>query len=149
VFGIDAGRGLMDGLTSEKQRVQVRQVSPRLSILPVGKPTSDPIAMLTSTFMRQLLEEARETFDWVILDTPPVAILTDASLLSSMTDGAVIVVKAAQTPWELVERAVQAIGRDRTLGVVLNRATEQSNGTGSYDYYDYYSSADGAVVADP
>src|SRR5206468_6737601 len=52
VFGIDAGRGLMDGLTSEKQRVQVRQVSPRLSILPVGKPTSDPIAMLTSTFMR-------------------------------------------------------------------------------------------------
>jgi Mrp family chromosome partitioning ATPase len=88
--------------------------------------------------MRRLVNEARTMFDWVILDTPPVALLTDANLLSSMTDGAVIVVRAGDTSWELVERAVQAIGRDRTLGIVLNRATATSQGKGYYEkYYPY------------
>jgi hypothetical protein len=46
------------------------------------------------------------------------------------------VVKAGDTPWDLVERAVQAVGRDRTLGIVLNRVTEHLP---SSEYYDYYS----------
>ena len=52
------------------------------------------MAALTSDRMRRLIDEAREAFDWVIIDTPPVGLLTDAHLLSSMVDGAVLVVKA-------------------------------------------------------
>jgi Mrp family chromosome partitioning ATPase len=55
-----------------------------------------------------------------------------------MTDGALIVVKAGETPCDLVDRAVQAVGRERTLGVVLNRVTAQLSSTGYYDYYDCY-----------
>jgi Mrp family chromosome partitioning ATPase len=84
--------------------------------------------------MRQLLDEAREAFDWIVLDTPPVAMLTDANLLGSMVDGAVIVVKAGATPYDLVGRAVSAVGRDKVLGVVLNSATEQQGAS----YYNYY-----------
>jgi Mrp family chromosome partitioning ATPase len=92
--------------------------------------------------MRRLINEARSTFDWIIVDTPPVALLTDASLVSSMTDGAIIVVKAGHTPFTLVERAVAAIGRERTLGVVLNHAELPIQGTGYYgDYYYYYGGA--------
>lgn len=143
VFGIRSGAGLTEGLTALKEHpVPVHQVSPRLGILQAGRPTSDPIAALTSERMRRLVEEARKTFDWVILDTPPVALLTDASLVTAMTDGAIIVVKAGHTPYELVERAVAAIGRDRTLGVVLNHAEIPSHGTGYYgDYYYYYGGA--------
>ena len=56
------------------------------------------MAGLTSDRMRRVIEEAREAFDWVIVDTPPVGILTDANLLASMVDGAVLVVKAEHTP---------------------------------------------------
>jgi capsular exopolysaccharide synthesis family protein len=140
VFGIPPYPGLAESLTADQtQKIRVRLVSSGLGVLTGGRPTSDPIAALTSERMRQLVQEARNTFDWVILDTPPVALISDASLVSSMTDGALIVVKAGQTPWDLVERAVQAVGRERTLGVVLNRATGQLPSTGYYDYYDYYS----------
>ena len=86
------------------------------------------MAGLTSERMRRLIDEAREAFDWVIIDTPPVGLLTDANLLASMVDGAVLVVKAGSTPYDLVKRAVDAIGRERLLGVVLNRADEQPHG---------------------
>jgi protein-tyrosine kinase len=136
VFGIPAGPGLSEGLTSLHERaVPVHQVSPRLGILQAGRPKSDPIAALTSDRMRRLMGEARKNFDWIILDTPPVALLTDANLVCSMTDGAVIVVRAGHTPHELVVRAVAAVGRDRTLGVVLNQAELTSKGYyASYPY---------------
>jgi capsular exopolysaccharide synthesis family protein len=139
VFGIPPYPGLAESLTVEQnQKIRVRLVSSGLGVLTGGRPTSDPIAALTSERMRQLVQEARNAFDWVILDTPPLALLTDASLVSAMTDGALIVVKAGETPWDLVDRAVQAVGRERTLGVVLNRATGQLPSTGYYDY-NYYS----------
>jgi capsular exopolysaccharide synthesis family protein len=141
LFGLPAGPGLSEGLTSQRERaVRVQLVSQRLGILQAGRPTSDPIAALTSERMRRLIGEARKNYDWIILDTPPVALLTDASLVSSMTDGAVLVVRAGHTPYELVERAVAAVGRDRTLGVVLNQAEPHSN-----DYYAKYPYASGGT----
>jgi capsular exopolysaccharide synthesis family protein len=141
VFGVPSDNGLALGLASDSQRVQVCQFSERLSVLPGGQPTSDPIAVLTSDRMRQLIDEARANFDWVILDTPPVALLTDASLVASITDAAVMVVKAASTSCELVERAVQALGRERIFGVVLNRAHENAQTSEYYDYSRYYAAA--------
>jgi receptor protein-tyrosine kinase len=141
IFGVNGTQGLADALlASDDEQVHVRQVSPRLGILLGGRPISDPIAALTSDRMRQLIEEARKSFDWVIIDTPPVALLTDANLVAAITDGVLMVVKAGHTPWHIVDRAVQAIGRERTLGVVLNRANEYGQGSTYYNYYydSYY-----------
>ena len=85
--------------------------------------------------MRQLIEEAREIFDWIIVDTPPLVLLPDANLLTSMVDAAILVVKAESTPHALVKRAMDAIGRSRLLGVVLNSATVGPHG--GYDSYGY------------
>jgi receptor protein-tyrosine kinase len=141
VFQVDGAPGLSDGLTSaEEPKLPLHRISPRLTVLPAGRPTSDPIGALTSDRMRRLIEEAREVFDWVILDTPPIGLLTDAALLSSMADGVVLVIKAGSTQYDMVNRAVDLIGRDRLLGVVLNRATEMPNRS-TYDYSKYYYSA--------
>lgn len=138
VFRVDNTSGLSDGLAAlQEHKMAMRQVSPRLAILPAGKATSDPMARLTSDRMRRLLQEARGAFDWVIIDTPPVALLPDAHLLSSMTDGALLVVKAGSTPHYLVKRAVDALGQDRILGAVLNRSTTSTN-AGGYTYYQNY-----------
>ena len=84
--------------------------------------------------MKRLLDEARQSFDWVVLDTPPVMLLPDAHLMASMVDGVLVVVRAESTPHELVRRASEAIGRTRILGVVLNRAEP----SGQQDHYQYY-----------
>jgi len=135
LFRIDSSPGLSEGLiASEDQRLPVRQVSPRLGVLTAGRPSSDPIASLTSRRMQRVIEEARDAFDWVVIDTPPIALLTDANLLATMADGVVLVVRAGATPWDLAQRAVEALGRERILGVVLNRSSAPANDSG-YGYY--------------
>ena len=147
VFRLDTALGLGDGLLSAGEtKMLVRQVSPRLAVLPAGRPSSDPMAGLTSERMRRLLDEAKQSFDWVILDTPPVMLLPDAHLLASMVEGAVLVVRAGSTPHELVKRSADAIGRSRILGVVLNRAEPQGRHDDHYQYYGY-SERGGADIA--
>lgn len=142
IFQVSGAPGLSEGLIStEEPKLPLHRLSSRLTVLPAGRPTSDPIGAITSERMRRLIEEAREVFDWVIIDTPPVGLLTDASLLASMADGVVLVVKAESTPFDLVNRAVDALGRGRMMGVVLNRARPQAHGS-SYDYYKYYTPTD-------
>jgi protein-tyrosine kinase len=139
VFRVDNSSGLSEGLTSrERRRLPVRSLSSRLAILPAGHPTPDPMGAITSERMRQITEEARDAFDWVIVDSPPVALVPDANLLASMADAVVIVVKAETTPCELVNRALAAIGRERVVGIVLNRSQP---GLGSDGYYGYYAYA--------
>ena len=140
LFKVAAATGLSDGLTaSEGSKLIVRQVSPGLSLLPAGRPTQDPMGALISDRMRRLIEEARDAFDWVIIDTPPFVLLPDAHLLARIADGVVVVVRAKSTPYALVKRTVDAIGNDQLLGVVLNAARE-TDYPGYYHYDDYYGS---------
>lgn len=135
LFGLKGSAGLADGLVAHADaRLDVRQISAKLSLLPAGRPTGDPMARLTSDRMRRLIDDARQTFDWVVIDTPPIVLLPDAHLLAAMADGVVLVIRADATPHELVKRAADAIGRDRILGVVLNSAQQ----IGSAAYYGYY-----------
>jgi len=115
----------------------VRRFSPRLGILTSDQPSSSPLAELTSARMRQVIEEARRTVDWILVDTPPIALLPDATLLAPFVDGAVIVVRAGSTPLELVRRAVDALDPKKTLGVVLNGALQPASNL-NYGYEDYY-----------
>ena len=138
VFRIDSSSGLTDGLDpSAHKPIVVRQVTPRLALLPAGRPLTDPMAGLISPRMRQLIDEARETFDWVIIDTPPLVLLPDANLLASMVDAALLVVKAESTPHAMVKRAVEAVGRSRLMGVVLNSASVGPHGGNDSSGYDY------------
>ena len=137
MFGLPVSAGLTDALTSARgDRLPVHHVTGNLWVLAAGRMVPDPMSLLVSPAMKQLIEDARESFDWVILDTPPIAILPDANLLSAMIDTSLLVVSARSTPYPMVQRAVEAIGAKRILGVVLNRA-ERIGPTGSYNYYGY------------
>jgi capsular exopolysaccharide synthesis family protein len=138
VFRLPNKTGLSDSLhPGSPGKVMSLRVSPQLTVLPSGPPTADPMSGLTSERMRQLISEGASRYDWVVIDTPPVALLPDANLLASMVDGAVLVIGAGSTHYALVQKAVNAIGRDRVLGVVLNRY-EHDRLPGSGHYYDYY-----------
>jgi capsular exopolysaccharide synthesis family protein len=138
MFALPATEGLTDSLAKARgDRLPVHQITPTLWVLTSGHMLPDPMSLLVSPAMKQLIDDARDSFDWVVVDTPPIAILPDANLLSEMIDTALLVVSAESTPYPMVQRAAQAIGQKRILGVVLNRA--ENSGPSTYNYYGYRS----------
>jgi capsular exopolysaccharide synthesis family protein len=111
------------------------QASPRLTVLVSGGPVADPTAALISSALGRLLEDARAGFDWVIIDTPPIGLMSDAKLLADMTDGAIVVVQAERSPYPDALHAIETLGRERVLGVVLNRLRDVAR---RYHYYSGY-----------
>ena len=140
LFNVSNSVGLTTTLIDPAQgKLPVLQVQPNLWLLPAGRPDPNPTSLVTSPAMKQMLAEAVTQFDWVILDTPPVGLMPDANLLAAMVDAAFVVVNAGRTPYPLVKKAVEAIGLERVLGVVLNRAERSAAaGSYSYSYYDAY-----------
>ena len=135
MFALPPTEGLTDSLAQPREgKLPVHQITPTLWVLTSGHVVPDPMSLLVSPAMKQLLEDAKDSFDWVVVDTPPVAILSDANLLASMIDTTLLVVSAQSTPYPMVQRAAEAVGTKRILGVVLNRA-EKMGLPSNYGYY--------------
>jgi protein-tyrosine kinase len=135
MFQVPNLTGLNDGLNASVDRkVPVIRFSDYLSVVTAGRPEADPMGVLTSDRMHRILEDAAGAFDWVIIDTPPVALLTDAHLLASLVDSVLIVVRAGKTPLSAIRKATDAVGRGKVLGVVLNCA-EAVLPSAEYQYY--------------
>ncbi len=142
LFRLQNVAGLNDGLRAERDgKVPLVHWSSHLTLITAGRPEPDPMKVLVSEKMRRVIGEASQRFDWVIIDTPPVGLLTDASLFSAMVDTVVLVVEAGRTPYADVQRTVQALGRDRIFGVVLNRVLRHVHAGYHYGYGYEYSSA--------
>lgn len=134
IADVTGSPGLTEALRSPtEKKLGVLQVTPTLMLLPAGRPDPDPIGGLTSPRMRNILDEARGRFDWVILDAPPMGPMADANLLASMVDGAVFVVRSGRTHHEAAKRAIDMLGRERILGVVLNGMEKMPP-----EHYAYY-----------
>ena len=140
IFRLPNLGGLNDGVRSDVHRkVPLIRVSEHLTVLTAGRPDPDPMSVLSSQRMRQVLDEAGSTFEWVIVDTPPIGMLSDAHLLTSLVDTVLLVVEAAETPLEPIKSAIEVLGRERILGVILNRADEAlPHVRYGYDYYGEY-----------
>jgi protein-tyrosine kinase len=136
VFNLANVKGLGELLRSDCQELPAFEVTPRLSVLPAGRPDSNPIAGLTSDRMRELLEHSAASFDWVLVDAPPVTLLPDAQLLARLTRAVIFVIGAGSTPYAMVERAVTEVGRDSIVGTVLNRIGDQH--IPATEYYGEY-----------
>ena len=142
LFGVAAASGLSECLRSETQEpLRITSLSDSLSLLPSGRADDDPMAGLTSGRMQQIIDQATASFDWVLIDTPPVALLSDAHLLSAMIDAAVLVIDAGATQCGVVQRAIESIGREKIVGVVLNRVEDAVlEEAAYYQYYGYSAS---------
>lgn len=123
LLGLPNSVGLREALAGD-QPPPLSRVSARLSVLVAGSVDDDPMKILASERMRGLIREARARFDWVLLDTPPVGRLPDAKVLVSTADVVLLVVKAGKTPYDVAQTAVDAVGKERIFGVVLNGTAE-------------------------
>ena len=138
VFNLPNTVGLREELSFTSGSVVAPvSISGYLDVLTAGTAAIDPMNALTSDRMRSILAHSAERYDWVLIDTPPVELLSDARLLASEADGAILVVRAGSTPYLLAQRAIAAIGAERVLGVILNNVTADM-GAGAYRHYGYY-----------
>jgi capsular exopolysaccharide synthesis family protein len=137
LFQLPHSAGLSESLKArEGQEVEYFNITDSLAVLPGGHPDPDPMAGLTSGRMQKVLEQAGTSFDWVVLDTPPVTLLSDTPLLAAMVDAVVMVIDAGSSQYAAVERAIENLGREKVIGVVLNRV--DNDALKATQYYDYY-----------
>lgn len=135
VLGMSNGRkGLSEALQTERG-APVVELSPQLTVLPSGRPDSNPLAALTSERMRTLLDESAARYDWILLDAPPVLLLPDAQVLSHLTRAVLLVIRAGSTPFPLVDKAIAEVGRESIVGTVLNSVEERALRPSYYGNY--------------
>ena len=130
--------GLTDYLVGDADEATVIQHGQEgnLCFIPGGKEVANPSELLLNGRLKTLLERVTPIFDWVILDSPPLLPVADASLLADHVDGVILVVRAASTPTIAAERACQELQRRNVLGVVLN-AVDELQSYGSYQFAGY------------
>lgn len=108
---------LADG-TGWRKLVQPSLV-PGLDALPAGDPPNKPVDLLASSRMSDLIEEAQEEYDFVIVDAPAVFInAADARILAPLMDGVVLVIRSGVTPRDITSRVMKLV--PHIMGVVLN-----------------------------
>jgi protein-tyrosine kinase len=137
-LGAPPSPGLTDYLLGEADETAVIQHGQEgnLCFIPGGKEVANPSELLLNGRLKTLLERVTPIFDWVLLDSPPLLPVADASLLADHVDGVILVVRAASTPTEAAARACQELQGRNVVGVVLN-AVEQSQAYSSYYYAGY------------
>jgi capsular exopolysaccharide synthesis family protein len=148
LFGLPEGAGLTDVIAG---RATVDDVSHRIDdtlvVIGAGRIPPNPSELLGSQRMRDLVKQLSESA-LVIIDTPPLLPVTDAAILATRADGALIVTSAGRTTYDMLQKALENLEKAnaRTLGVVLNKVPRRGAGGGyyGYQYQAYQSNATGA-----
>jgi polysaccharide biosynthesis transport protein len=151
LMNLSNNMGLTNYLLKQNKLEEVIQTTtqPNLDFLPSGKLPSSSLGILNSTQMKDFIEEAKSRYDFVFFDSPPIMGVSDASILASEVDMAILVVQYRKYPQQMTLRAKQMVekigGPGRLLGVVLNNINISQDSYYYYYsgyYYDYYSKSE-------
>lgn len=139
LFGIEGGVGLTDVIIGNLTVEQAIQTwGPHsLHLLPAGRRAPNPSELLGSAEMEQLMNQLSAQYDYVIVDAPPVLLVTDAALITQSVGGSLVVAAAGKTTKPQLEAALEALGTidARVLGIILTMVPEK--GPDSYGFATY------------
>ena len=139
VLGMESAKGLVDYLLDDAldlPDVMMKTNVPNLRFIPAGKRHIHSTELLTSENMKQLTEELATRYPdrVVIFDSPPLLATSEAAVVAELVGQIVMVVEAEKTSKQEVQEALNQIGEEKVLGLVLNK----SRGAFGTDYYGYY-----------
>jgi receptor protein-tyrosine kinase len=109
-----------------------------LYIMPAGEAVINPLELLNLPEVKFIMDRLPELFKWVILDSPPLLFAADASLLGTLCDGTLLVVRIGQTTIDSVTRAMQSLCNNNVLGIVVNGARRGELYSKYTHYHSYY-----------
>lgn len=136
LFQCERKPGFSDFLLAEKPLEEcIRKIDgSNLYFMPAGSQVKNPLEILNMRHVKRMLDGLREMFKWIVLDTPPLLFSADANLLSTLTDGTLMVVRIGSTTYDNVIRAMQTLCENNVLGIVANGARAGE----LYSKYTYY-----------
>ncbi|MBI3406688.1 MAG: CpsD/CapB family tyrosine-protein kinase [Acidobacteria bacterium] len=146
VLGAPNAHGLTEYLAGQADESSVIQRGPdkNLFLLPSGRTASNAAELLANGRLPQLLRKLESVFDWILLDSPPVVPVHDASVMAGFCDGVILVVRSASTAYDLAQRARVELQDKGLLGAVLNHV---EHGSTYQSYYYYYGQNDKTAEA--
>ena len=143
MFEISNTIGLTDILLDNKEFAECVHCTDvkNLHVLTCGSIPPNPSEILSSKKMKEFINELKEDYDYIFIDTPPIGVVTDAGIISNYSDGSVFVVGSKQCDIEMAKLAKQkleGVGA-HIIGAVLNKFESEGS---SYSYYNYYYNQD-------
>lgn len=141
LFGLRHKRGLVNFLRDGVELASLLSPSglPKLTILPSGPPPTNPAELLGSERMSALIGELKVRYAdrLVVLDSPPTQAASETAVLAKQVDGVILVVRWGHTGREQVKKLVEAVGREKVVGLVFN-GCEHNAVTALGQGRDYY-----------
>jgi capsular exopolysaccharide synthesis family protein len=142
LFGYRRSPGLSELISSDLSDIEgfVRNTyADNLYIITCGNLPSNPVGVLGSEKMKQLIEKVKDRFDIVLLDSPPLMAMADSSVLATESDATLLVLQVGQTKRRIANQAKELLQKLNTSvsGVVLNNI-DYSKRYGYYGYHYYY-----------
>ncbi|MDD5765575.1 MAG: CpsD/CapB family tyrosine-protein kinase, partial [Candidatus Marinimicrobia bacterium] len=142
VFDVSRGPGLTHAMIEDLNDTDIIRKTeiPNLYIITCGDIPPNPSEILASQKLRNFLDRMKSEFEIVLFDSPPIIAVTDASVISKMTDAILLVVKSGVTDTRVVARAVELLKQVKThlIGAVLNGVNITAGYDSYYYYYHYY-----------
>jgi succinoglycan biosynthesis transport protein ExoP len=117
----------------------IHTVFSNVDMLPAGKIPPNPVTLLDSQRMADLIEEARQDYDFVVIDSPPLTAVTDPLIIGKFADGLLLVVRPGRVEYSALKSAKSLLNQSKVpvLGMAVNGVSEES-GYGGYYYYRGY-----------
>lgn len=144
LLGLSSVSGLVDNLRDDIQlsKLIMKTNIDKLSVIPSGRPPLNPSELLSSAKMKALSDELSQRYDdrIIILDTPPVMVAAESSVLSRLVDAVVLVVREGVSKKSEIQKTIDAIGKNKILGIVYNAQTNNifdKTYSQKYSYYRY------------
>jgi capsular exopolysaccharide synthesis family protein len=136
-FGVNNLFGFTTVLTKQAtlEKTVIETEEKDLYILTSGPVPPNPAELLSSKSMEKFIEDAKNLFDYIIFDTPPLLAVADPQIIANKVDGSVFVVSSGKTEIDAAKKAKELLenAQSKFLGVVLNNKEMKNN-----DYYYYY-----------
>jgi capsular exopolysaccharide synthesis family protein len=140
LFGLGRLVGLAEWLQGDRRKLTniFRLDGPDFWLMPAGDPPANPLELMHSGSLSQLMEQLSTMFDWIIVDSPPLLPLADTTVWARMTEGTLLVAREGKTEKAMLERGLQTVKKSELLGVVLNGSANPNHG-----YYQRYAAGPG------
>lgn len=140
-FKLDNEKGLIDAIEDGNFKEYIKTVD-NLDILTTGKKTKKPAELLESDLMKNFIEEVKQYYDYIFIDSPPVSRVNDACIIAKYIDGTIIVSSSNEVDIDLAKLTKKRLSKVNAnfIGIILNKFKDEDNIY--HNYYGYYDEED-------
>lgn len=140
---LNKDKGMVDilcGLSSTSEAIK-RDETAGMDVITAGRNAVNPLKLFASDFLAEMMQELESKYDWIIIDTPPIGVVSDANMIVPFTDGVVVVIDHKETRYPQIEDVISSLqlAGANIIGTVLNNSPMDSD-TNAYrrKYYGYH-----------